>query len=201
MGERETNPANGSAMRCLLLATRGRDVPPELTSGLQQRGVTTDTTFDLPAVMVRLARQRFGTLVILDPPAWPQLDALAAAVRRYHPGVALWQYRFDADPRLERYAAESDAATDRRSDAGAELPERAADAATAESSPPSSPARNAKHETRNDPAPIPSVAPSLPRSKPSPSPDPDEDDLGFDPGIRLTEEELAMLLDDDEPAT
>ena len=167
-----------SMPRCLLLTPRGPQPPAELVNGLEQRGVTIAQATDVPAVMVALARQSFVTLVIVEPSLWKNCQELVRAVRRYHPAVALWQYIGERTPRLSRYPLPP-AHSEPRSNSG-----------------------NGRHAT-----PAPRAATShTPRLDIAP---PTAEDAGHDAGsrryaelsssdLRLSEEELAMLLGDDD---
>lgn len=88
--------------RCLILVPRGFDAPPDLLQGLRQRGVALDEVGDAPAVMVALARGRYLSLVIVEPQAVLELEELLDSVRQYHGPMPIWRYLADRDPRLSR---------------------------------------------------------------------------------------------------
>jgi hypothetical protein len=92
------------AKRCLLLVPRGYDAPLDLLDGFRRRGVAIREVPDAAAAMVALAREKFVALVILEPDAAVDAGKLYHAVRRYHPGTPVWQYRWASDPRLAHYA-------------------------------------------------------------------------------------------------
>jgi len=161
--------------RCLLLVPRGRDAPVDLLDGLRQRRVALREVSDPPAVMAALAHGSFDSVVIVEPPSMPDARALVLALAEYHPHVRLWEYRFEGPIRLTPL------------DPAAEGAERPAGA-------PIEDAVVADQEVGDL---TPSPGPVPPATGSQATPPAAADDVGLDgPGVVLTEQELAMLLDE-----
>jgi hypothetical protein len=101
-GMRETMPARppgagpppgaATAGRCVVLCARGTDVPRVLLEGLAARGLK---PFALPsemAVMVDLAHRPASAVVVCEPSRWRRAHEVLAAIQRYYPSTACWQY-------------------------------------------------------------------------------------------------------------
>lgn len=95
-----TSLPSGRAARCLILAAGGHPAPEALTDGLQRRQATCRVVQDMARVMVELARCPGQALIVIEPQTLPQADQLIAAVQRYHPRTALWQYTGQPQPTL-----------------------------------------------------------------------------------------------------
>lgn len=98
------------AASCLLLLPAGYDAPPGLLSGLRQRGVRLREVADAPAAMATLGlagAEPANVLVIVEPEAAGDAEALVQAVRRYHPRVGVWRYRRGDRPVLEKWPTAS----------------------------------------------------------------------------------------------
>jgi hypothetical protein len=175
--------AKAVALRCLMLVPRGHAAPADLLDGLTRRGVSVREVTDSPVVMVTLARQSHGMLVVIEPAAWSDLPHLIAAVRRYHPSVAVWRYRHDGQPRLDRMPGYRDTAA-------------AVVATVPTQAPRPSPA------PASAPIAVLNSTPVLPMTR-----TPSQREVEVDMKIVLTKEELEMLLGEfpetsrDEPAS
>lgn len=215
MGETEgrDNPSRGGVREptpCLMLVPRGFDAPLELIEGMRERGVRMQEVGDAPAVMVALARRRYLSVVIVEPFAVLELEQLLEAISRYHGPVPVWQYVADEKPRLSRLSQRP--APRRQSP-------RTADAEVAAVATPPR-----QRQTQPEPTVSPDVAGRIRPSRSSaggwrdrrkhaameaesPAPadrtprEPEhEEESPFDPPqvrVTLSEEELAMLLDED----
>ena len=170
------------AGQCLLLLPPGCEPPAELLGGLRKRGVSVRQVSDAPAAMVALARQRYLSMVIIEPDCLPQTGELAAAARRYHAATTIWRYAADDEPRLMRWPSPAPLP------AGEGLGESGDSASSpsarqTSSAEPAPPAPAYEHaETTEPPAPEPQAQPKSPEIE-----------------ISLSDEELAMLLADDDP--
>lgn len=113
MGESRPQTANAPTAarttpvrRCVLWVSPS-DPQPTLISRLEGRGVMLSTVAWAVQVIVELAREDVGVLIICQPQPQPRVDDLLAVVQRYYPGVALWQYQETADrgPQLTRLSS------------------------------------------------------------------------------------------------
>lgn len=106
MGMKEVKKANMSgdeAARCLLLVPRGYDAPLALLEGLRRRGVSVREVSDGIGVMMELGLDGRGMLVIVEPGAVRDVNRIVGAVRRYYSRVVCWQYSYGIDRPLVRY--------------------------------------------------------------------------------------------------
>ena len=71
--------------------------PADLLSGLSTRGVSTVVVNHPASVMVELAKQTTGAMVVVEPDRHPYLSSLIQAVGTYHPMAVRWGYTA-ADP-------------------------------------------------------------------------------------------------------
>jgi hypothetical protein len=166
----ETRPTASSLDQpaCLLIAPAGCDVPSDLLDGLRSRQVRVRQKSDAPAVMADLAMGPSRILIIVEPAAVRDADTLVAAVRRYHPGVTVWQYAMQLDPPLQPWPGKPAAVFTRD-----EAPPLRSDPPTPQDSPAAVFADYADDEQNLE-------------------------DIDQPESPLLTEEELAMLLGDDE---
>ena len=100
-----TSP-NPSPARCLLLLPRAAGAPMDLLDALRTRAVRADEVADAPAAMVRLARQQFDALIIVEPDMIRDAAHLCRAAQKYHPRTAIWRYIATQQPRLQKFTAD-----------------------------------------------------------------------------------------------
>lgn len=92
------HPANEPAHRCVLLSPTGQPGQPELERptallrGLRARAVEVVMAADAPAVMATLAERPVDILIVHGQIDGEETRQLLAAVRQFHPRVALWHY-------------------------------------------------------------------------------------------------------------
>lgn len=79
--------------RCVVWVRTGCSVPTDLLGALSKRGVSTVVVVEPAGVMVELARQATGALIVVEPGSQPHLKALVQAVTTYHPKTARWCYQ------------------------------------------------------------------------------------------------------------
>lgn len=170
---RETADASPTASHCLLLIPPGYDAPAELLGGLRRRGVTAREAANAPAAMVELTRRPYLSLIVVEPEAIEASGSLTAAVRAYHPHTVVWRYRAADEPRLRPWSAAS-AATP----AAAASPKPEPVAAAKPASGPA--AEELENELVDEP----------------PRPIAEQQMDSPDAQVTLTDEELAMLLDE-----
>lgn len=215
-GESEARRAAGGGRgRCLMLVPRGFDAPPDLIEGMRQRGVALDEVADAPAVMVALARGRYLSLVVVEPQAVLEMEELLESVRDYHGPMPIWRYVAEGHPRLSRLTPKQEA---ENSSSGASNPGGGSTGSNghAEASPARSVAGRIRPSTRrrrdmadtdrDSPAPMRrgGAAPGI-RYTGDDTPEAEEREERSEPAdtdppeirITLSEEELAMLLDED----
>ncbi len=82
-----------AATRCVVLICPGGMAPVDLLGGLSKRGVGTQVVADPADVMIELARQTTGALVVVDPVQQSGLVDLIEAVKAYHPKTVRWGYQ------------------------------------------------------------------------------------------------------------
>lgn len=135
-----------AAGQCLLLLPPGYEAPTDLLSGLRKRGVQVREVNDAPAAMLALARQRYLSLVIVEPDSLMQAGELAAAAHRYHAATTVWRYAAADEPRLMRWPGEA-------------VPAQPADRQPVAACPPAEPAPVAPSYDagERDPAPMPDI--------------------------------------------
>lgn len=90
---RDNKAALAAGTRCVVLVGSAGSAPADLLSGLSRRGVSTTVVVEPAGVMVELAKENNGILVVVDPDNQPWLDDLIQAVRHYHPRTVRWCYR------------------------------------------------------------------------------------------------------------
>lgn len=78
--------------RCVILTGPGGSTPVDLLSGLSRRGVSSRVVAESAEVMVALAQQGTGMLIVVDPAGQPGLADLIEAVTKYHPRTIRWVY-------------------------------------------------------------------------------------------------------------
>jgi len=191
---------NGTAA-CLLLVPRGYDAPGDLLDGLRQRGVTAQEVGDAPSAMVALASRGYTALIVVEPSALADVHALCRAVERYYPALPRWEYRRSDVPRLSRCGGGDGTAT-RIAPAVAEPSEPGPEQSMTEPTPPAAPPVEAvlQQDAAEPPADV--------------HPGADTESIGTDGAAReprddrtgplladLTDEELAMLLDEEREPT
>lgn len=86
--------ALGRARQCVVLSPAGQVVRP-LIDALQGRGFELTFAEDLPGVMVILATQDVGLVLIVQPEQFARLGQLIDAIGQYHPHVKCWRYDTD----------------------------------------------------------------------------------------------------------
>lgn len=222
-----TDNPNGAPPQCLLWSAVGCEPPLELLRGLGRRNVPVREVHDAPSIMLALAgaepKARGRVLVILEPDLLDEVEALVDAVRRYHRPITIWGYRADADPPLQPWPPAAAPAVDKSkagptdADAAAPSDHAAHPESTAdEQSRPAAPAGQSDKAEASNPAPHEPAAEfgaGLTTDQP-PGPEalaegdmsaagphdhasqPHDDDPN---GPLLTEDELAMLLDEHWP--
>jgi hypothetical protein len=90
----ESKPeSDPSCTRCVVLIGPDGTAPADLLGGLSRRGVSSRVVAGPADVMVELARQRTGVLVVVEPGRQPGLADLIEAVKTYHPRTVRWGYR------------------------------------------------------------------------------------------------------------
>jgi len=87
-----TDASMTAGTRCVVLTGASGMAPADLLAGLSHRGVNTVVVSDPAAVMVEMARQKTGVLVVVHPDKHPWLKELADAIRAYHPRCVRWGY-------------------------------------------------------------------------------------------------------------
>lgn len=90
---RDTQASIPDGTRCVVLVGKGGSAPGDLLGGLSRRGVATVVVAEPAEVMLELARQSTGALIVVEPDGQPWLDDLVQAVRLYHPRTVRWCYR------------------------------------------------------------------------------------------------------------
>jgi hypothetical protein len=103
MEDRSASQRQGVPWRCLLLVPRGFDVPHGLVRCLYTKNFDVQTVSDAPQVMLELSGDDYLSVIVHEPDGLIDSAALAVAIRRFHPGVLLWQYRVADDPSLRRF--------------------------------------------------------------------------------------------------
>jgi len=78
--------------RCVVLVCPDGVTPVDLLGGLSRRGVSSRVVAEPADVMVELARQHTGVVVVVDPARQPGLVDLIEAVITYHPRTVRWAY-------------------------------------------------------------------------------------------------------------
>lgn len=89
----QPGPVDPSSTRCVLLTGHDGATPVDLLSGLSKRGVSTRVVAQPAEVMVELALQRTGILIVVDPTQQPALLDLIQAVKAYYPRTVRWAYQ------------------------------------------------------------------------------------------------------------
>lgn len=145
-------------------------MPSDLLDGLRSRHVRVRQKSDAPAVMAELAMGPSRIVIIVEPAAVRDADALVAAIRRYHPGVSIWQYAMHLDPPLQPWPGMVDAA----------------------------PPAHEPPAFGTDEPPAPNDSPAAVFAGLVNDQEQDIEDIDQPQSPLLTEEELAMLLGDDE---
>ncbi len=92
-GLHENQNPPSAATRCVVLICPGGMAPVDLLGGLSKRGVSSQVVADPADVMLELARQQTGALVVVDPTRQPGLVDLIEAVKAYHPRTVRWGYQ------------------------------------------------------------------------------------------------------------
>ena len=164
--------------RCLLLVPHPVDAPLDLLDALRARNVRVCETSDPPAVMARMAREHFHALVIVEPNMLIDHEALCQSVGEYHPETAVWRYDADEHPRLQRCAGSS-------GDGCIQRPDPAVQTASPSEIRETDPAGQTYETSDNGDR---DTEPAHPEHAEPPR----------DTGPLLSDEELAMLLDDPE---
>ncbi|MEX0655048.1 MAG: hypothetical protein WD534_00340 [Phycisphaeraceae bacterium] len=96
MGSQAASPGPAEGRRCVVWVPPEGAAPTRLLAGLALRQVPAAVVLDAPSVMLQLAGNSPGAvvaLIVVEPEDQPHLHELLAAVRTYHPGLAMWQYR------------------------------------------------------------------------------------------------------------
>lgn len=91
----------------MVLVGRGTSMPARLLEGLETRGAQVQIVSDPASVMAELAAGA-KAVVINEPPRVRRLGELLAAMRRYYPQTACWQFVAqgpEGEPLLERMAS------------------------------------------------------------------------------------------------
>jgi hypothetical protein len=83
---------NPSSTRCVVLTCPGGLTPVDLLGGLSKRGVSSRVVAQPAEVIVELASQSTGILVVVDPTQQPALVDLIEAVTSYFPRTVRWAY-------------------------------------------------------------------------------------------------------------
>jgi hypothetical protein len=95
-------------LRCVVLMPPGTSVPAMLLTGLSRRGASVTVVTQGPRVMVELLAQPTASVIAVEPQQQPRLEELAAAVHRYYPKTAVWQFRVSkGQPQLSPYIGDS----------------------------------------------------------------------------------------------
>lgn len=103
----DSTRSGGSAACCLIWLPAGYDAPADLLEGLRRRGVGVREAHDAPSVMAGLSRgggRRIKVVVVVEPDVLRDADDLVAAVRAYHPKVAVWRFSRGARPPLDKWS-------------------------------------------------------------------------------------------------
>lgn len=186
-------------VRCILtLARRDRVPPVDLLEALATRRIEVRECVGVFRALATLLDcmshndSRATAVILIEPAHFRALRAeeLLGAIDRFAPGVACWQYDSSANPRLARWSM-AHAATPSQ-----ECPH-----------PPASKVNGIKEAIRKAEGTPPlrltsdvPPAPSQPLAQESPASDTEEEHPAPTPETLLTEAELAMLLDLEEPA-
>jgi len=104
------------ARRCVVWVSPGNSAPADLLGGLSRRGVAVAVVAEPARVMVELARQATGALIVVEPGSQPYLGELIRAVKTYYPKTARWCYQASqasAEGQLSKLNGQADAATAR----------------------------------------------------------------------------------------
>jgi hypothetical protein len=104
------------ARRCVVWVSPGNSAPADLLGGLSRRGVNVAVVIEPARVMVELARQTTGALIVVEPGNQPYLSELIHAVKTYYPQTARWCYQArqaPAEGQLSKLNGQADAAASR----------------------------------------------------------------------------------------
>lgn len=104
------------ARRCVVWVPCGHVAPADLLGGLSRRDVSLTIVTEPARVMVELARQTTGVLIVVEPGGQPSLHELIRAVKTYYPRTVRWCYQARPAPgegQLCKLNGQADAGTDR----------------------------------------------------------------------------------------
>lgn len=165
-------PTSANA-RCMLLVGGGA-VPSNLVAALGQRGITAGIARTAPEVMAELAGGQVASVVVVEPERQARAQELYAAASTYHPQVRFWAYAPQAPGREATLSVFADKT--------GQTPEK------------SGPASNPCYSSAYKESPPSSAATRASNAHAGPQADTDTTE---DDPLRVTEQELAMLLGND----
>lgn len=192
---RSESPTGPRKVCCVLWTPRGTLPARELDAELSKKGISHRASDNAHGAMALLVGWAVGAqeshstvrvLILVEPSRLTGTQALLNAMNRYTPDAARWVYDSGANPTL-RALVEGDVTI---------VPE-----ATSQTRPaPGEPFR-AGRSPRTERRPLRLVEGPAPREPLSPEQPGDNGDRLVPDGARLTDEELAMLLGDEPPAS
>lgn len=108
--------ARDRGRHCLVLTPRGRMIPNDLLNAMQRASIMVREVGDVASALVQLARRRYASLVMIERESIAGGDRFIEVVRRYYPRVHVWSFDSRAHPALARIQAGLSTSLDPRSE-------------------------------------------------------------------------------------